>query len=52
MTLPSPQRQVIGIYREKRQVLKLGADIVTTPLHNLNVDLKPAFPEALCIFST
>ena len=31
-------------------MLNTGEDTVTTPLHNFNVNVKPAFPEALCVF--
>ena len=31
-------------------MLNIGVDMVTTPLHNFNMDVKPAFPEALCVF--
>ena len=31
-------------------MFNIGADMVTAPLHNFNMDLKPAFPEAFgCI---
>ena len=31
-------------------MLNIEGDVVTAPLRNFNIDLKPSFPEALCVF--